>query len=53
MNAPLALQHLQAPAAPAAGPQRWEWHSRYGCIVIEVIEGRVYVNGRLVEPAAP
>ncbi len=57
MNAPVALQHLQpAPAgapAPAVPAERWEWCSRYGCIVIEVVDGRVYVNGSLVEPAAP
>lgn len=60
MNAPVALQHLLQPApAPTPAPvaaapaQRWEWHGRYGCIVIEVVDGRVYVNGSLVEPATP
>lgn len=56
MNAPVALQHLlpPTPAPVAAAPaQRWEWHGRYGCVVIEVLDGRVYVNGSRVEPAPP
>lgn len=32
------------------GVLRWVWESKYGAILIEVIEDRVYVNGELVEP---
>lgn len=34
------------------GVLRWVWESKYGAILIEVIEGRVFVNGELVEPHA-
>lgn len=32
------------------GVMRWVWESRYGPILIEVVEDRVFVNGELVEP---
>ena len=59
MNAALATEVLlrrddtQAvlPLA-SAGVQRWVWESKYGAILIEVVEDRVFVNGELVEPHA-
>jgi hypothetical protein len=39
-------------ALPLATPgvQRWVWESRYGSMLIEVIQGRIFVNGQAVEP---
>lgn len=34
------------------GVQRWVWESKYGAILIEVVDERVFVNGELVEPHA-
>ncbi|HZF79970.1 MAG TPA: hypothetical protein VEZ89_09265 [Rubrivivax sp.] len=36
----------------SAGVQRWVWESKYGAILIEVVDDRVFVNGELVEPHA-
>jgi hypothetical protein len=40
------------PRLPLAteGVQRWVWQSRFGPILIEVIEDVPYVNGQRVEP---
>ena len=35
----------------AEGVQRYVWEGRFGPMLIEVREGRVFVNGVLVEPA--
>ena len=32
---------------------RYVWESRFGDILIEVRDGRAYVNGQAVEPAPP
>ncbi len=59
MNAPL-LPEILARRAPSAqadlplsceGVQRYLWEGRFGPVLIEVKEGRVYVNGQVVEPA--
>ena len=34
----------------APGVQRWVWESRYGPMLIEVIQGQVFVNGQAVKP---
>ena len=34
------------------GVQRWVWEGKFGAILIEVIDDRVFVNGELVEPHA-
>lgn len=60
MNAPVYRETLlrrtddgQQPLALATeGVQRHVWESRYGTILIEVIDRRVLVNGQHVEPAA-
>jgi hypothetical protein len=31
------------------GVQRWVWESRYGPMLIEVIQGQIYLNGELVQ----
>lgn len=36
----------------AAGVQRWVWESRYGAMLIEVIQGQIFVNGQRVVPHA-
>jgi len=38
------------PALPLAseGVLRWVWQSRFGAILIEVIDGEVFVNGQRV-----
>ena len=60
MNAPLypeKLLRLQVESQmdlslATDGVQRYVWDSRFGQILIEVTEGRLFVNGRLVETAA-
>ena len=37
-------------ALATEGVQRWVWQSRFGPILIEVIEDVPYVNGQRVEP---
>lgn len=43
------------PSLPLAsdGVRRWVWEGRFGAILIEVIENKVFVNGQRVEPHAP
>ena len=58
MNAPLlpeVIRLLEAsPQEPlplaTEGVQRYVWESRYGAMLIEVIDGIAYVNGEEVEP---
>ena len=57
MNAPLISEVLlrstdaHQPRLPLAtqGVARWVWHSRFGSMLIEVIEDAVFVNGQPVE----
>ena len=35
------------------GVQRYVWDSQFGSILIEVVDGKTFVNGDLVEPALP
>lgn len=32
------------------GVQRWVWHSRFGSMLIEVVDDQVFVNGQRVQP---
>jgi hypothetical protein len=41
-----------APRGMEQPATRWEWHSRFGTIVIEVRADEVFVNGDRVEPHA-
>lgn len=41
------------PPAAADGASRWLWHSRFGSMLIEVVDGDVFVNGQRVQPHAP
>lgn len=56
MNAPIKPALLRAAASPqAAQPAalhgcRYVWEGKFGEMVIEVIDGRAYVNGQAVEP---
>jgi hypothetical protein len=59
MNAPLHSEVLlrREPSQPelalaSEGVQRYVWESKFGEMLIEVREGRVYVNGKVVEPSA-
>ncbi|HEV7914205.1 MAG TPA: hypothetical protein VGP22_10575 [Albitalea sp.] len=59
MNAPLpaeVLQPLHSPhgalALASEGLLRYVWESRYGAMLIEVIDDAAFVNGERVEPAA-
>jgi hypothetical protein len=61
MNAPLYPEVLlcnrddHQPALPLAtdGVARWVWNSRFGSMLIEVIDQNIFVNGQQVEtPAA-
>jgi hypothetical protein len=46
----LADQSSQAPLALSTmGVQRYVWESRFGAMLIEVIDGQSFVNGALVE----
>ena len=40
-------------ALATEGVQRWIWQSRFGPILIEVIDDRPYVNGVRVDPCGP
>lgn len=63
MNAPLLPQILLRPEQPpqvdlelaTEGVLRYVWSSEWGDMLIEVIDGQVYVNNRRVDaaPAAP
>ncbi|MDR7093947.1 hypothetical protein [Hydrogenophaga laconesensis] len=35
----------------AEPPVHFEWQSRFGLIVIDIVDGVAYVNGERVEPA--
>lgn len=56
MNAPIKPALLRAAVSPqAAQPaalhgSRYVWEGKFGAMVIEVIDGRAYVNGQAVEP---
>jgi hypothetical protein len=58
MNAPLLPEVLRLREAspqetlPLAteGVQRYSWESRFGSMLIEVVDGVAYVNGGRVEP---
>jgi len=61
MNAPILPEVLvqrgerpqgELPLA-AEGVLRYVWESRFGPMLIEVKEGRAYVNEEVVEPAEP
>jgi len=59
VNDPSISKHLlqQSAARPADPPRpgealfRYLWQGRFGQMLIEVDEGRAYVNGQFVEPA--
>lgn len=61
MNAPLLPEvFTRIATTPQAdlplateGVLRHIWESRFGAILIEVREGKTFVNGQLVEPAEP
>lgn len=60
MNAPWSPEVLLRPAADdqaalplgTDGVARWVWESRFGAMLIEVIDGAVFVNGARVRPHA-
>ena len=58
MNAPLLPEILRREATPQVdlplateGVQRYVWGSKFGEMLIEVVDGVVMVNGERVEPA--
>jgi hypothetical protein len=61
MNAPLhpevLLSSTDEPQLPLPlatdGVQRWVWQGRFGAILIEVLDGEVFVNSSKVEPHDP
>lgn len=61
MNAPLLpeILRLREPSAQEAlplateGVQRYVWESRFGAMLIEVVDGVAYVNGSRVDRIAP
>jgi hypothetical protein len=61
VNAPLLPEVLSrlAPSPQADlplaadGVLRYVWESRFGSMLIEVREGQVYVNGKVVVPLEP
>jgi hypothetical protein len=59
MNAPLHPEVVlrREPSQPeltfaSEGVKRYVWESKFGEMLIEVADGRAYVNGALVVPAA-
>jgi len=61
MNAPLKPEILrlreESPQSPlplaTEGVERYVWESRFGSMLIEVIDGVAFVNGQRVESALP
>lgn len=61
VNAPLLPEILARPEASpqadlpltAEGVLRYVWESKFGDLLIEVKDGRSFVNGQAVEPAEP
>lgn len=61
LNAPWSAEVLLRRAADGQAPlplgadgvARWVWESRFGAMLIEVIDGAVFVNGDRVLPHAP
>lgn len=60
MNAPLPLVEVlsRRESTPQSdlplatdGVLRYVWEGRFGAMLIEVVEGQVYVNGEAVRPA--
>lgn len=59
MGAPLFPEVLQTQQPPAQaslplateGVLRYVWESRFGAMLIEVVDGVAYVNGGKVEPS--
>ena len=59
LNAPLHPERLLRAAEPPQAPlplatpgvQRYVWEGRYGAMLVEVVGGEIFVNGRRVEPA--
>lgn len=48
----LGYRLLQAPLPLAAeGVLRYVWESKFGPMLIEVVGGAIFVNGKAVEPA--
>jgi hypothetical protein len=60
MNAPLLPEVLrlrqdspqEALALASEGVQRYVWEGRFGAMLIEVVDGVAYVNGKRVESIA-
>ena len=58
MNAPLLPEilrlredsHQETLALATEGVQRLVWESRFGSMLIEVVDGVAYVNGQRVDP---
>lgn len=42
-----------ADAQSTEGVLRYVWESKFGLMLIEVMDGKTFVNGELVEPALP
>ncbi len=61
MNVPLHTEVLRlreaSPQEPltlaAEGVQRYVWEGRFGAMLVEVVDGVAYVNGKRVEPVRP
>lgn len=47
---PVELREVESASTGAQPSVSVHWQSRFGLIVIEVRQGRAYVNGDLVEP---
>lgn len=51
---PNATTDPQSPLPLATeGVLRYVWDGKFGSILIEVVRGRIFVNGKPVEPAGP
>jgi hypothetical protein len=61
MNAPLKPEILrlleESPQSPlplaTEGVERYVWESRFGAMLIEVVDGVAFVNGQRVEAVLP
>ena len=44
------LDNTTMPLQEPAPVERYEWHGRFGPMVVEIRDGQAFVNGQAVEP---
>jgi hypothetical protein len=49
----VAADPQSRPPLATEGVLRYVWEGKFGSMLIEVVRGRIFVNGEPVEPAGP